>query len=118
MWNLKKKTYKWTYLPKGKRFTDFEKRMVTKADSLEGRDRQEVWDGNVLKWHCDDGCTTLNIIKLIEFKKLRGYLLSTLSIFSKKLWINHYFILWNFVNSYTTWASKKKALINYHFQFS
>ena len=27
-----------------------------------------IWDGNV-KWRCDDGCTTINIIKFIEFKK-------------------------------------------------
>ena len=29
-----------------------------------------VWDGNVLKLGCDDGYTTINIIKFIElFKK-------------------------------------------------
>ena len=28
-----------------------------------------VWDGNVLKLACDDGCTTTNIIKFIEFLK-------------------------------------------------
>ena len=27
-----------------------------------------VWDGNV-KLRCDDGCTTINIIKLMEKKK-------------------------------------------------
>ena len=27
-------------------------------------DRLGVWDGNVLKSGCDDGCTTINIIKL------------------------------------------------------
>ena len=33
-----------------------------------GRDRLAVWDGNVLKLGCDDGCTTINIIKLNELK--------------------------------------------------
>ena len=28
-----------------------------------------VWDGNVVKLGCDDGCTTLNIIKFIKFKE-------------------------------------------------
>ena len=30
-----------------------------------------VWDGNVLKLGCDDGCTTINIIKFIKIKKER-----------------------------------------------
>ena len=29
-----------------------------------------VWDGNIVKLGCDGGCTTINIIKLIELKKL------------------------------------------------
>ena len=29
-------------------------------------DGLEVWDGNVVQLGCDDGCTTINIIKLIE----------------------------------------------------
>ena len=29
--------------------------------------RLGVWDGNVLKLDCDDGCTTINMIKCIEF---------------------------------------------------
>ena len=32
------------------------------------RDGLGVWDVNVLKLSCDDGCTTLNIIKFIELK--------------------------------------------------
>ena len=32
-----------------------------------GRDGLGVWDGNV-KLGCDDGCTTINIIKFIELK--------------------------------------------------
>ena len=27
-----------------------------------------VWDGNAVKLGCDDGCTTINIIKFTEFK--------------------------------------------------
>ena len=32
-----------------------------------------VWDGNVLKLGCDDGCATINIIKFIEFKKINFF---------------------------------------------
>ena len=42
--------------------------MVTKGDRLVGKDGLGVWDGNV-KLGCNDGCTTINIIKFIEFKK-------------------------------------------------
>ena len=28
-----------------------------------------VWDGNSVKSGCDDGCTTINIIKFFELKK-------------------------------------------------
>ena len=28
-----------------------------------------VWDGNAIKLGCDDRCTTINVIKVIEFKK-------------------------------------------------
>ena len=30
-----------------------------------------VWDGNVVKLGCDDGCMTINGIKFIELKKER-----------------------------------------------
>ena len=30
-----------------------------------------VWDGNVLKLGCDDGCTTINI-KFTELKQMRS----------------------------------------------
>ena len=33
------------------------------------RDRLGVWDGNVVKLGCDDGCTTINTIKFTELKK-------------------------------------------------
>ena len=42
--------------------------MATKGDKLKGRGLG-VWDGNVLTLGCDDGCTTINTIKLTEFKK-------------------------------------------------
>ena len=32
--------------------------MVSKGDSLGGRDRLGIWDGNVVKLGCDDGYTT------------------------------------------------------------
>ena len=34
-----------------------------------GGDGLGVWDGNALKLHCDDGCTTIDIIKFIELKQ-------------------------------------------------
>ena len=47
-----------------------EKHMVTKGNRLglgeEGGVDWGVWDGNVLKSGCDDGCTTINIIKFTE----------------------------------------------------
>ena len=44
---------------------------VTKGDSVGRRDGLGVWDGNVVKLGCDDGCTTINIIQFIELKKLK-----------------------------------------------
>ena len=44
--------------------------MLTKSDSWGWEGWTGVWDGNVLKLGCDDGCTTINIIKFIEFKKI------------------------------------------------
>ena len=44
---------------------DFEN-YVTKRDRLRGRERPGVWGGNVAKLGCDDGCTTINIVKIIE----------------------------------------------------
>ena len=44
--------------------------MVTKGDTVVvGRDGLGVWDGNVVKLGCDDGCTTVNIIKFTELRK-------------------------------------------------
>ena len=43
--------------------------MVTKGDRLSGgRDGLGVWDGTLVKLGCDDGCTTINIIRFIEVK--------------------------------------------------
>ena len=33
-----------------------------------GRGRLEVWNGNVLEFGCNDGCTTITIIKFIELQ--------------------------------------------------
>ena len=63
-----KKWYKWTNLQNRNGFTNFEKLIVTKEDSLGGRERLGVWDGNFLKLGCDDDCTNINIIKFIELK--------------------------------------------------
>ena len=41
--------------------------MVTTGDRCrQGGGGLGVWDGNVLKLGCGDGCTTINIIKFIE----------------------------------------------------
>ena len=42
--------------------------MVTKGDRLGGRDELGVWDVNAVKLGCDDCCTIINIVKLIELK--------------------------------------------------
>ena len=50
--------------------------MVTKGGRLGGeRGGLGVWDGNVLKLHCDDSCTIINMIKFIG-KTLLNQLLS------------------------------------------
>ena len=44
--------------------------MVTKGERWGGRrGGLAVSDGNSLKLHCDDGCTTTDIIKFTELKK-------------------------------------------------
>ena len=40
--------------------------MLTTGDRLQGEGQTGVWDRNVLKLGCDDGCTTMNIIKGIK----------------------------------------------------
>ena len=45
--------------------------MLTKSDSWGWEGWTGVWDGNVLKLGCDDGCTTINIITFIELFKKR-----------------------------------------------
>ena len=30
------------------------------------------WDGNAIKFSCDDHCTTINVIKFIEEKNLKS----------------------------------------------
>ena len=41
---------------------------LPKETGCGGRIGLGVWDGNVVKSGCDDGCTTINIIKFIDFK--------------------------------------------------
>jgi len=41
--------------------------MLSKGDGLGGGDDLGVWDGNAIKWGCDDHCTKINVIKFIEF---------------------------------------------------
>ena len=49
--------------------------MVSKGDRLQGGyNGLEVWDGNVIKLGCDDFCTTINVIKSIEFKYIYIYI--------------------------------------------
>ena len=44
--------------------------MVSKGDRLKGRgDGLGVWEGNAIKLGCDDYCTAINVIKVIELKK-------------------------------------------------
>ena len=62
----------WTYVENRHWLADFEKLMVTKEDRLWQGDGLGIWDGNVLKSCCEDGCTTVNIIKFIEFKKKKN----------------------------------------------
>ena len=63
MWNLKRGQNE--LLCRTETDSQTEKLMVTKGDRL-GGDGLGVWDGNI-KLGCDDGCTTINIIKFVEF---------------------------------------------------
>ena len=40
---------------------------LTKEICCTGKDGLGVWDGNIVKLGCYDGCTVINIIKFIEF---------------------------------------------------
>ena len=37
-----------------------------------GGDGLGVWDENAVKFGCDDHCTTIHVIKIIELKKKNG----------------------------------------------
>ena len=63
-----KKRIQWTSLQNRYWLTDFEKLMISKGDRLGGRDGPGIWDGSAVKLGCDDGCTTINVVKCIEFK--------------------------------------------------
>ena len=51
----------------------------------EGRDGLAAWDGNVVKLGCDDGCTTINLIKFIELKKKKFRLSKSSLLFMESL---------------------------------
>ena len=70
MQNLKKKRMQMDLFAKPKQTHRLGKTYgYQKGHVGEGRGGLGVWDGNVLKLGCDDGCTTINIIKFIELKK-------------------------------------------------
>ena len=65
MWNLKKG--KNELLCRTDSNSDFENRMVPKWDRLAGGgDALRVWNGNAVKFGCDDCCTPTNVIKVIK----------------------------------------------------
>ena len=43
---------------------------LPKETGCRGRDELRIWDGNVVKLGCDDGCMNINITKFIELKKI------------------------------------------------
>ena len=43
-------------------------------------DALRVWDGNAIKFGCDDCCTTINVIKFIGNKKITATALEGKSI--------------------------------------
>ena len=45
-------------------------KLLIKIKVLGGRGGLGVWHGNA-KLGCDDGCTTINITKFTEFKKIK-----------------------------------------------
>ena len=45
--------------------------MVTKGDRLWGEDGLKFENGYIVKLGCDDGCTTINIIKFIQINKVK-----------------------------------------------
>ena len=67
MWNLKKGHDE--LRGTDTELTNFEKLMVSKGDRLGVGGGRGVWDGNAIKWSCDDHCTTINVIKLIMLRE-------------------------------------------------
>jgi len=70
-----------------------------------GRDGLGVWDGNVVKLDRDDGCTNINMIKFIEFKKVKPiqciFILTDFSFHLFDFVIFH--ITLSLLNFLTTW---------------
>ena len=44
-----------------------------------------AWDGNVLKLGCDYGCTTINILKFIELKKMYSFYYLSFTTVTKQI---------------------------------
>ena len=69
MWNLKKGYNE--FLSRTKTDSQTLKNLwLPKKTGCGGRDEPGVWDGNVVKLGCDDGCTTINTAKFIEVLKV------------------------------------------------
>ena len=69
MWNLKK-GYKELLFRAESDSQAFKNVWLPKATGWrEARDGLGVWEGNAVKLGCDDGCTTVNIIKFTALKK-------------------------------------------------
>ena len=66
MWNLKKGHIE--LLCRTDTGSQTLKNMVSKGDRL-GGDGLGLWDGNAIKFGCDDHCTPINI-KFIELKRI------------------------------------------------
>ena len=72
MWNLNKGYEE--FICRTETDSDFEKLNDYQRGQVVARDGLGVWDGNFLNLGCDDGCTTINIIKFTEFLKSRDLL--------------------------------------------
>ena len=80
MWNLKKRI-QWIFCRTDTDSQTWKNIKLPKETGCGRRDGQGVWDGNV-KLGCDDRCTTVTVIKCIEFKKERESLPWTQNITS------------------------------------
>ena len=68
MWDLKKNTNELICRTETHSQTLKTNLRLPKGQAGSGEEWIGVWDGNVLKLDCDEGCTTINIRKFIELK--------------------------------------------------